>query len=143
MGGMRAWYTRAGPDPDPGAWEYPRRPGVVPGRGRRRWGGPRDGPGECQLVPGPDAISSSTGAAMPIHNASGRPGRREPRGRLSFPGAPQSTSPGGSRIRMTRALRVALFAILSLSAIAAAGVRSAHWGKVRDALSKGLPRTAL
>lgn len=44
---------------------------------------------------------------------------------------------------MRLATRLALAAVIALSAIAAANVRSPHWDKVRDAISKGLPQTAL
>lgn len=72
-----------------------------------------------------------------------RSGRREPRGRLPFAGAPRSTPGTWNRTSMFRAVKFAMVAALAVCAIAAASVREAHWTKVRDALSRGLPKTAL
>lgn len=72
-----------------------------------------------------------------------RPERREPRGRLPFAGASRPTPGSGNRASMIRAAKFAVVAALAVGAIAAVSVRDPQWTKVREALSKGLPKTAL
>ncbi len=79
------------------------------------------------------------------HPSRRRPGWREPRGRRSLTGTPQSNPRTGNRASMLRPVRLALLAaaLVSLGALAAAGSRTASWNEVRHAVSQGLPQTAL
>lgn len=82
---------------------------------------------------------------MIFDNPCRRPERREPRGRPSRSGTTPSETPAGVRATVNRTLRAALVPLLALCAIAAAGAGAGpeHWSRVRDAISKGLPKTAL
>ena len=69
-----------------------------------------------------------------------RPERREPRGRLSLTDA---THGPGNRARMKRFAKLVLVVLATTGAVAGAHNRAPHWDKVREALSKGLPKSAL
>lgn len=79
------------------------------------------------------------------HFSSRRPETHEPHGRPSPMGTPQSTQGSGKRAHMFRATRLATIVALlaAVAAMAASESRTPYWAKVREALTRGLPQTAL